>query len=75
MSEMYHPDEEINRGVAADTLAAEMADLKAAYPPRWWMCECGASHQRGFFQTFGVHRCLRCGYVGEGGVMSEERTK
>ena len=32
--------------------------------------ECGASHGRGHFQVIGVHRCLGCGYVGDGGVMA-----
>lgn len=69
----YHPDPEINAGIVADALAAELADLKAGYPPRWWICPCGASHRRGFFMAVGVHRCLKCGYVGELGVLSEER--
>lgn len=66
---VYHPDPAVNAEVAADALAAEMADLAAGYPPRPWLCECGASHSRGHFMSIGVHRCLACGYVGEGGVM------
>jgi hypothetical protein len=65
----YHPDPAINAEVAADALDAEMADLAAGYNPRRWRCECGAEHSRGHFQCIGVHRCLKCGYVGEGGVM------
>lgn len=65
----YHPDPEINAGVAADALDAERADLAAGYPPRRWQCSCGASHGRGHFMTIGIHRCLGCGYVGPGGVM------
>lgn len=66
----YHPDPEINAQVAKDALAAEMADLAAGFPARKWTCpQCGRHHSRGFFMTPGVHRCLYCGYVGEGGVM------
>ena len=65
----YHPDDEINAGVAADTLEAERIDLAAGYTPRRWQCECGAEHGRGHFQTIGIHRCLACGYVGTGGAM------
>jgi hypothetical protein len=65
----YHPNPEINAQIEKDTLAAEIADLNAGYPPRRWICLCGASHQRGHFMTVGVHRCLKCGYMGEGGVM------
>ena len=65
----YHPDPEINEGIVADSLDAENADLAADYPPRRWECECGASHGRGHFMSIGVHRCLRCGYVGTGGRM------
>lgn len=65
----YHPDPVINEEVAKDTLLAEIADLNAGYPPRKWICPCGASHQRGHFMSVGVHRCLKCGYVGEGGIM------
>ena len=67
----YHPDAAINAEVAADALAAEVADLAVGFPPKLWLCECGAGHARGFFQSFGVHRCLRCGYVGPGGVLAE----
>ena len=65
----YHPDPEINAGVAALALEAERADLAAGYPPRHWQCDCGAGHDRGHFMAVGVHRCLACGYVGDGGVM------
>lgn len=66
----YHPDPDINAGVAQDALDAERADLKAGYPPRRWTCPCGQSHSRGHFMgQIGVHRCLWCGYVGTGGVM------
>lgn len=69
----YHPDPEIDAEVAAMSLEAERLDLAAGYPPRAWQCPtCGAVHSRGHFQTIGVHRCLRCGYVGEGGVMMTE---
>lgn len=65
----YHPDPEINAGVAADVLVAEVADLAAGYPPRRWICPCGASHARGHLGAIGQHRCLSCGYVGNDGVM------
>lgn len=65
----YHPDPEINRGVAADALQAEIADLAAGYVPRKWVCPCGASHSRGHFMSIGIHRCMKCGYVGDEGVM------
>ena len=68
----YHPDPIINAQVAKDALAAEIADLAAGYPPRSWICQCGASHSRGHFMSIGVHRCLKCGYVGEDGVMLDE---
>lgn len=68
----YHPDPEINAEVIADAIAGEIADLAAGYPPKRWVCPCGASHSRGHFMTIGVHRCLKCGYVGEGGVMLTE---
>ena len=68
----YHPDPDINEEVAADARAAEAADLLMGYPPRRWICQCGASHSRGPFGAIGVHRCLHCGYVGEGGVMVDD---
>ena len=68
----YHPDPEINDGIAADTLEAEAADLGAGMDPRRWECECGAQHSRGHFMSVGVHRCLGCGYVGSGGRMFVE---
>jgi hypothetical protein len=66
---VYHPDPEINAGLILDSIAAEAADLRAGYMPRRWRCVCGAEHSRGHFITIGQHRCLRCGYVGSGGVM------
>lgn len=69
---VYHPDPVINTEVAADALEAEVADLAAGYPARRWRCECGAEHERGFFQSPGVHRCLACGYVGTGGIMLDD---
>jgi hypothetical protein len=68
----YHPDPKINAEVAADALAAERSDLAIGYPPRRWTCTCGASHSRGHFPIgqIGIHRCLACGHVGTGGVMS-----
>lgn len=71
MPETYHPDPEISAEVAITARDAEAADIAAGYPPRRWSCECGASHARGHFQTIGVHRCLRCGYVGEGGFLHD----
>jgi hypothetical protein len=68
---VYHPDAEINAEVARDVLEAERADLAAGYPPRFWLCECGVKHGRGHFLVVGRHRCLACGYVGDGGVMLE----
>lgn len=65
---VYHPDPEINAGIVLDSLAAEMADLDAGYPPRRWRCTCGHEHSRGHFLAIGQHRCLRCGYVGSEGV-------
>lgn len=68
----YHPDPEINAGVAAMALEAERVDLTAGYPPRRWICPCGVGHERGHFMTIGIHRCLTCGYVGPDGVMELE---
>ena len=65
----YHPDPTINAEVAADALAAEISDLSMGHPPRRWICPCGASHSRGHFGAIGIHRCLKCGYVGPDGVM------
>jgi hypothetical protein len=67
----YHPDPEINAEVAQQTLDAEKFDLAAGYPPRRWTCPCGASHSRGHFGFIGNHRCLRCGYAGDDGVMED----
>lgn len=67
----YHPDPEINAEVSAEANESERLDLLAGYPPRKWACpQCSAKHSRGFFEVVGVHRCLNCGYAGEGGVMS-----
>jgi rubredoxin len=72
-NDVYHPDPEINAEVAEAALEAERIDLAAGYPPRRWYCpDCGANHQRGHFMTIGIHRCLGCGYVGEGGTMHTE---
>ena len=65
----YHPEPEISKEVADEALEAEIADLAAGYPPRRWRCQCGAEHGRGHFGSIGVHRCLACGYVGQGGIM------
>lgn len=56
-------------GDPVDTLAAEVADLAAGYPPRRWRCPCGREHSRGHVGAIGVHRCLWCGYMGSGGEM------
>jgi hypothetical protein len=67
----YHPDPEINSSVAAEALESERIDLSIGYPPRVWTCPgCATRHARGHFQAIGQHRCLHCGYVGTGGVMS-----
>ena len=66
---MYHPDPEINAEVAKEVLDAEVADMAAGYEPRRWRCGCGAEHGRGHFMVIGQHRCMSCGYVGEGGTM------
>lgn len=67
----YHPDPDINAGVAADVLEAEIIDLRIGYPPRHWTCpDCGRGHSRGHHMAIGRHRCLCCGYEGSGGVMS-----
>jgi hypothetical protein len=64
------PDPEINAKIEAQALEGELADLAAGYAPKFWRCpDCGAGHQRGHFQTIGVHRCMGCGYVGTGGTM------
>jgi hypothetical protein len=68
----YHPDPEINQEIIADAIEAERADLAAGYAPQRWRCICGTEHSRGHFETIGVHRCLKCGYVGTGGVMLDE---
>jgi rubredoxin len=66
----YHPDPVIDAEIAATSLEAERHDLALGFPPRKWECpECGHTHSRGHFMTVGVHRCLHCGYVGDGGMM------
>ena len=67
---VYHPDPEINAEIIEAARQAEIIDLAAGYPPRFWRCpDCGAGHKRGHFQVIGVHRCLGCGYVGDGGTV------
>jgi hypothetical protein len=73
MSYQYHPDKAINDEVKRDVIAAEVFDLSIGYPASWWRCPCGASHNRGHFQSIGVHRCLRCGYVGDDGIMAHSQ--
>jgi hypothetical protein len=67
----YHPDAEINEGIAADAREGEAANLAAGFHPAPWECECGAAHRRGHFQSIGVHRCMNCGYVGTGGRLMD----
>src|SRR6478735_1570775 len=67
----YHPDPEINEGIAADARGGEAYNLSVGLAPAAWECECGAAHNRGHFQSIGVHRCLRCGYVGDGGRLMD----
>ena len=69
----YHPDPEINAEVAEQTLEAERLDLAAGYLPRRWVCNCGASHERGHFGNIGIHRCMNCGYVGPDGIMTDRK--
>lgn len=73
----YHPNPAINAEVILDVIEAEKHDLAAGYPPRRWTCECGASHSRGHFPigSIGSHRCMKCGYVGTGGVMWDPLTE
>lgn len=66
----YHPDPEVNDGIAADVLAGEEANLRAGFPPSPWECECGAQHNRGH-TTLGVHRCMRCGEHKTGGRLMD----
>ena len=70
LATFYHPDPVINAEIIRQSIEAEAFDLSIGYPPRWWTCpDCSASHHRGHFGSIGTHRCLGCGYVGEGGVM------
>lgn len=70
----YHPVADIDHEIRQDAEAAEAFDLAAGYPARWWVCpNCGATHNRGWFMVQGVHRCLRCGYSGDGGTMHTNR--
>lgn len=71
MNYHHHPDAEINSEIEADAREAERFDVAAGYPPRRWMCDCGATHGRGHFLAIGQHRCLACGYVGTGGTLLE----
>ena len=64
----YHPDADIDEELHKEAAEAEAADLTAGYPPRRWRCDCGSEHGRGHFLSIGQHRCLRCGYVGQGGT-------
>lgn len=76
MRNEYHPDNEINAEVLQETTESELADLAAGYNPRWWECpQCSASHQRGYFGSAPNHRCLNCGYVGNRGVMTINRSE
>lgn len=65
----YHPDPAINAEITEQSIEAERIDLAIGYPPRAWTCPCGTTHSRGHHLTIGIHRCLRCGYVGTAGVM------
>lgn len=66
----YHPDPEINESIARESLESEKTDLAAGYQPRPWMCPiCSTTHKRGHFGVIGAHRCLKCGYTGNEGVM------
>jgi hypothetical protein len=65
----YHPDPAINDEIIEQANEAERFDLSIGYPPRAWTCPCGTSHSRGHFLTVGIHRCMKCGYTGSGGVM------
>lgn len=66
----YHPDSEINAGVALDAQEGEEASIAAGLAPSPWECECGAQHNRGH-TTLGVHRCMRCGEYKEGGRLMD----
>lgn len=69
----YHPDPEINALIAAEALENEKADLASGLPPAKWTCpDCATSHKRGHFGTIGSHRCMKCGYVGGGGIIGHE---
>jgi len=68
----YHPNPTINAEVAAEAAEAERVNLAAGLPPAPWQCVCGAVHRRGHFMSIGVHRCLKCGYVGAGGVLNTD---
>ena len=67
----YNPDPAIDAGLRRKANEAEAFDLSIGYPPRLWTCPCcSAAHSRGHFGSIGVHRCLRCGYSGDRGVLS-----
>lgn len=68
----YHPDPEINEEIAEDARTGEtLSVFTLGLPPSPWECECGAAHDRGHFQLFNAHRCLRCGYIGRGGRLMD----
>lgn len=73
----YHPDPEINAAFAAEAAENERLNVGIGYPPSRWMCpDCGRSHARGFFPLGSVsHRCLGCGYLGDGGVLWDPATE
>lgn len=76
LTEPYHPDPAINAEIIQAALEGERADLAAGYAPKFWRCpDCGSGHKRGHFMTIGVHRCLGCGYVGDGGTMHTKDTE
>jgi hypothetical protein len=63
----------IEQEIEEDVREAEIADVLAGYAPRPWTCDCGTTHSRGHFLTIGQHRCLRCGYVGTGGILGDPK--
>ena len=67
----FHPDPAILAELELEARIAEAFDVTAGYQPRRWTCQCGAAHARGHFPYVGSHRCMRCGYVGEGGSLLE----
>lgn len=67
---MDHADPAIDAEIRADGLDAERFDLSVGYPARWWVCpDCAKPHRRGHHNgAIGSHRCMECGYVGDGGT-------